>query len=293
MHTKHSSHSNLKTELNYNFLRVTQEELFQHFSTELLPIYGDGELRSICRILYEDLIGKTGFDMDGLPALKARLAKQEPVQYILGEADFYSLKYKVSPAVLIPRQETEELVALFRQHHKKSSTAAILDIGTGSGCIPITIKYSHPRTKFTAIDVSEEAVAIAQFNADRHQQKVDIKVLDFCDPSQRSTLGNYDIIISNPPYIGQEEAEKLAQNVIAYEPHLALFSPNKDANYFYRLIYDFSKDHLNPEGSVYLELNEYNAQEVKEIFEQGGFEVVKIVKDIHQKDRILFAKRQK
>ena len=143
---------------------MTQEELFQDFSTTLLPIYGDGELRSICRILFEDLVGKSGFDTNQLPELKTRLAKQEPVQYILGEADFYSLKYKVSPAVLIPRQETEELVALFRHHHKKSSTASILDIGTGSACIPVTIKYSHPRTKFTAIDVSSEALEIAQYN---------------------------------------------------------------------------------------------------------------------------------
>ncbi len=291
MHTKHSSRSNLKTGLSYNSLRLTQEELFQDFTTLLLPIYGDGELRSICRILFEDLVVKSDFDMKELPALKARLAKQEPVQYILGEADFYSLKYKVSPAVLIPRQETEELVALFRDHHKKSSTAAILDIGTGSGCIPITIKYSHPRTTFTAIDVSEEALAIAQFNADRHQQKIDLKVLDFCNIEQRASLASYDVIISNPPYIGQEEADKLEQNVIAYEPHVALFSPEKDANYFYRLIYDFSKDHLNLEGRVYLELNEYNAQEVRDIFEQGGFDEVKIVKDIHQKDRILYAKR--
>jgi release factor glutamine methyltransferase len=227
--------------------------------------------------------------MQTLPGLKARLAKQEPIQYILGEADFYSLKFKVSPAVLIPRQETEELVALFREHHKKSSTASILDIGTGSACIPVTIKYSHPRTKFTAIDVSPDALDIAQYNRDRHQQKIDLKQIDFCDPAQRSNLGNFDIIISNPPYIGIEEAEKLEQNVIAYEPHVALFSPNKDANFFYRLIYAFSKSHLIPKGNVYLELNEFNAQEVKEIFEQGDFDIVKIVKDIHQKDRILFA----
>lgn len=270
---------------------MTQEELFQDFSTILLPIYGDGELRSICRILYEDLVGKPDFDNDTLPALKARLAKHEPIQYILGEADFYSLKFKVSPAVLIPRQETEELVALFRDHHKKSSTATIIDIGTGSGCIPITIKYSHPRTKFTAIDVSKEALDIAQYNLDRHQQKVALRHLDFCNPVQRDSLDKYDIVISNPPYIGQEEAEKLEQNVVAYEPHVALFSPVKDANYFYRLIYEFCKKHLNSEGCVYLELNEFNAQEVRDIFEQGGFEEVKIVKDIHQKDRILYAKR--
>ncbi len=270
---------------------MTQEELFQDFSTSLLPIYGDGELRSLCRILYEDLVGKPNFDYATLPNLKACLAKQEPVQYILGEADFYSLKFKVSPAVLIPRQETEELVALFREHHKKSSQASVLDIGTGSACIPVTIKYSHPRTNFTAIDVSREALDIAQFNVDRHQQKVQLLQVDFCNVAQRAGLDQYDIIISNPPYIGQEEADKLEQNVIAYEPHVALFSPDKDPNYFYRLIYDFTKDHLSPNGHVYLELNEYNAKEVKEIFEQGGFKEVKILKDIHQKDRILYAEK--
>lgn len=270
---------------------MTQEELFQQFSTTLLSIYGDGELRSICRILFEDLVGKPDFDQTTLPNLKTRLEQQEPVQYILGEADFYSLKFKVSPAVLIPRQETEELVALFRQKEKKASTAKILDIGTGSACIPITIKYSHPRTKFTAIDLSQKALEIAQYNAKRHQQKINFLALDFCNQKQWSNLDVYDVIISNPPYIGQEEAEKLEQNVIAYEPHLALFSPVKDANYFYRLIYDFSINHLHADGRVYMELNEYNAQEVKEIFEQGDFKTVEILKDIHQKERILFAKR--
>ena len=115
--------------------------------------------------------------------------------------------------------------------------------------------------------------------------------VDFCNVAQRAGLDQYDIIISNPPYIGQEEADKLEQNVIAYEPHVALFSPDKDPNYFYRLIYDFTKNHLSPNGHVYLELNEYNAKEVKEIFEQGGFKEVKILKDIHQKDRILYAEK--
>ncbi len=276
----------------YNFHKLTQEELFLKFSDTLLPIYGDGELRSICRILFEDLVVKPDFEMSQLPIIKARLKNQEPVQYILGEADFYSLKFKVSPAVLIPRQETEELIAFFRQKEKKSSDAQILEIGTGSACIPITIKYSHPRAKITAIDVSKEALEIAQFNADRHQQKIKLREFDFCDQSVWPILDVFDVIISNPPYIGQEESEKLEQNVIAYEPHIALFSPVKDANYFYRLIYKFSKAQLNPGGRVYLELNEYNALEVKAIFEQENFSEVDIVKDIHGKDRMLFARKE-
>lgn len=270
---------------------MTPEELFQSLDKKLLAVYGEGELRSICRILYEDLVGKEDFDMGELPQILKRLENQEPVQYIIGEAEFYSLKFKVNNAVLIPRQETEELVALFREKERKGAKLAVLDIGTGTACIPITLRYSHPRAQFTAIDVSEEALAVARFNNERHQTKVDLAQLDFCDTSQWSSLLSYDVIISNPPYIGKEEASNLLQNVIKYEPHLALFSPTTDANFFYKLIYDFSKQHLNLGGRIYLELNEYNAQSVMDIFSAGGFASVEIVKDIHQKDRMLFAQK--
>lgn len=270
---------------------ITPEGIFNRLDKSLLYIYGEGELRSICEILHEDLVGKADFDISLLPKIIDRLNAEEPVQYIIGEADFYSLKFKVDASVLIPRQETEELVALFRSMEKKGRKLKVLDIGTGSGCIPVTINYSHPRANFTAIDVSEEALSIARYNADRHQRKIEFHKIDFCNTQDWGKLGNFDVLISNPPYIGKSESSKLANNVIQYEPHIALFSPNQDPNFFYRLIKQFSETKLAPSGRVYLELNEFNAQEVLEIFSTGEYQEVKIVKDIHQKDRILFAQK--
>lgn len=270
---------------------MTAEEIFQRLDKKLLEVYGEGELRSICRILYEDVVSKSDFDIEKLPAIIQRLEAKEPVQYIIGEADFYSLKFKVNDSVLIPRQETEELVALFRDRESKGKSLTILEVGTGSGCIPITIKYSHPRAKFTCLDLSEGAIEVAEFNARRHQMKMEFKQFDFCNVELWANLPTYDIIISNPPYIGIDEAENLMENVIKYEPHMALFSPTKDPNYFYKAIFEFSKTHLNPGGRIYLELNEYNALAVKEIFEKEKFEVLEIVKDLHQKDRMLFVKK--
>ena len=271
---------------------ISQEELYDLLDKRLLEVYGDGELRSICRIIHEDLIGKSDFDQSRLSSIIERMNAEEPIQYIIGEADFYSLKFKVDESVLIPRQETEELVALFRDKEKKGAKLDVLDIGTGSGCIPITLKYSHPRTQMTAIDLSAEALQIANFNAQRHQTKVDFQQVDFCDIEAWKKLPSFDVIVSNPPYIGKEESEKLLKNVLQYEPHLALFSPNEDANHFYRLIKEFCKTHLNPGGRVYLELNEFNASEVLEIFNDASFAEAEIVKDIHRKDRMLFAKKR-
>lgn len=269
--------------------KITQEELYARLDKKLLSIYGEGELRSMCSIIHEDLISKSDFDEKELDRIISRMNAEEPIQYIIGEADFYSLKFKVSNAVLIPRQETEELVALFRASEKKGAKIKVLDIGTGSGIIPITLKYSHPRTIFTAVDVSSEALEIASFNAQRHQMNVEFKQVDFCNPKEWTSLGDFDVVISNPPYIGKEELEKLSNNVLQYEPHLALFSPTEDANYFYKLIYDFCIKHLNPGGRVYLELNEYNADQVLSMWKKESNFNAKLVKDIHQKDRMLFA----
>ena len=271
---------------------ISQEDLFEKLDKRLLDIYGEGELRSMCRIIHEDLIAKPNFDLEALPEIIQRINAEEPIQYIIGEADFYSLKFKVDPSVLIPRQETEELVALFRSKEKKGAKLDVLDIGTGSGCIPITLKYSHPRINFTAIDISEDALSIAQFNAHRHQMKIDFQKLDFADSEAKATMPSFDVVISNPPYIGIDESEKLSNNVIKYEPHVALFSPKPDPNFFYKAIYDFCNQHLNAGGRVYLELNEFNAAEVLSIFKTDLYEEAEIVKDIHQKERMLFAKKK-
>ena len=217
-----------------------------------------------------------------------RLLKYEPVQYILGYAEFYGLKFKVSPAVLIPRPETEELVELVISAISNPKSK-ILDIGTGSGCIPIALKKNIPDADVTSIDISEDALHIAKENATTNDVEVSFINKDILRniPDHR-----FDIIVSNPPYIGYDEKEKMNDNVLIYEPHLALFSD--DPLLFYRRIAEITPKILNPKGKIYLEVSEYRAKEVADIFNKVGEDnnlsaTVQIKKDMSGKDRIVVA----
>jgi release factor glutamine methyltransferase len=209
-----------------------------------------------------------------------RLLKHEPVQYILGYAEFYGLKFKVSPAVLIPRPETEELVAWVLSDIK-TPTAKILDIGTGSGCIPVSLKVNMPGAIIDALDISTDALIIARENAVSNGVNVGFMQLDILKevPAQQ-----YDILISNPPYIGYDEKEKMNSNVLNYEPHLALFSG--DPLLFYKRIAEIAPALLKPKGTIYLEISEYRASEVANIFEVKGYKAF-IKKDMSGKERMV------
>ena len=209
-----------------------------------------------------------------------RLLKYEPVQYILGYSEFYGLKFKVTPAVLIPRPETEELVELIIED-VNDPNIKILDIGTGSGCIPITLKKNIPAADVTSVDISSEALSIARENAGLNDVAVEFINMDILTnvPDQK-----FDIIVSNPPYIGYEEKEKMGDNVLIYEPHLALFSD--DPLLFYKRIAEIAPQLLNPNGSVYLEVSEYRAGDVADIFKNTGGKVA-IKKDMSGKDRMV------
>ena len=215
-----------------------------------------------------------------------RLLKYEPVQYILGYAEFYGLKFKVSPAVLIPRPETEELVEIIISEIG-SPQSKILDIGSGSGCIPITLKKNIPDADVTGIDISEDALHIAKENAIANNVDVSFARMDIL---KNMPEDKFDMIVSNPPYIGYDEKEKMNDNVLIYEPHLALFSD--DPLLFYKRIAEIAPQILNPNGRIYLEVSEFRANEVAEIFSKGGEDAgimarVQIKKDMSGKDRMV------
>lgn len=215
------------------------------------------------------------------------LLQHKPIQQILGYAFFYNHKFIVDENVLIPRPETEELVDLIVKENI-GSNVLILDIGTGSGCIAISLNKELKNAIITAIDVSTKALSIARENANNLNSNIKIIELDFLDESNWLLLQKFDIIISNPPYITFEEKEEMRQNVLQHEPHIALFTPNNDALIFYRKIANFALKHLNKNGKIYLEINEILSKETAEVFINKGFDAV-IIKDLQGKDRMIKA----
>jgi release factor glutamine methyltransferase len=197
------------------------------------------------------------------------------------------MKFKVNKHVLIPRPETEELVEqLIKDRKSKLTDPAILDIGTGSGCIPIAIKKNLPASKLTAVDISKGALELAKENAVLHNAAINFILLDFLDESNWSSLPLFDIIISNPPYIPILEKEKLAKNVTDFEPHLALFVPNNSPLLFYKKIAAFGREHLLPNGKIYLETHEDYTKETAVLF-RGHYQTVMTKKDIYGKERMV------
>jgi release factor glutamine methyltransferase len=220
-----------------------------------------------------------------------RLQRHEPVQYVLGEAWFYKRKFVVNNHVLIPRPETEELVEeivnyVFRIMNDKPG---ILDIGTGSGCIAISIKKELPQSEVVAIDVSQNALDVAKGNAILLGAEVAFKQLDFLKEDRWNELSLYDIIVSNPPYIPFVEKDTLSRNVTEYEPNEALFVLDNDPFVFYKKIAKFSKEHLEKRGRIYVEVHENYAKDVEQIFTDYNFKEVSIGKDIYGKERIVRA----
>ena len=215
----------------------------------------------------------------------SRLQKFEPLQYILGECEFYGLSLKVSPSCLIPRPETEELVHWILQHNFTKA----LDIGTGSACIPIALA-KHKDAQITALDISNDALSIARENATNNS--VNIHFIEHDIFNDIELKNSFDLIVSNPPYVLESEKILMKNNVLDYEPHLALFVSDNDALIYYKRIIDFSKVHLQKEGLLFLEINEQKSVEIKELLENNGFENVLIKKDIQGKNRMVKAIRK-
>jgi release factor glutamine methyltransferase len=282
------------------FALMMLKELYRNFLVQLQKIYSLSEATAITDWVFEKMASLKRSDILKNPEKSISPAAGEliqntlqelllhkPIQYVLGEAWFYRMKIKVNEHVLIPRPETEELVEqLIKDRKSKLTDPAILDIGTGSGCIPIAIKKNLPASKLTAIDVSKDALALAKENAALHNAHIHFIELDFLDDKNTKTLGMFDIIISNPPYIPINEKETLAKNVTDFEPHLALFVPNRSPLIFYEKIATFGRDHLLPNGKIYLETHEDYAKETAALFHKN-YQTVMVKKDIYGKERMI------
>jgi len=227
----------------------------------------------------------TPYQRQSLEKIILRINDNEPVQYVLGETHFFRRKFTVNHSVLIPRQETELLVREILNLDLPINSK-ILDIGTGSGCIAITLALELIAAQVTATDISKEALTVAQHNADTLKTHVTLLHHDILSAA---IPGSYDVIVSNPPYISAEEKNKMKKNVLDYEPHLALFSEH-DPLLFYRRIAVNSRKALNKNGTVLVEINEHFGNETLSIFQSAGFSTCEIVKDLQNKDRILIAK---
>lgn len=284
-------------------------DLYQFYKNELSSIYDEGELYSIFELVCEKYLDyskqqvKQHFqeninqsNLINIYNAGVELKKGTPIQYILKEAYFYDLVFNVSNAVLIPRPETEELVDLIiKQHQQKTSnnqTLNILDIGTGSGCIPVSLKKHLPQAKVFGIDISEKALDVAKSNAIKNNVEVDFLKLDILSPFNISHF-SFNIIISNPPYVLNSEAQQMDARVLEHEPHLALFVEDNDPIIFYKRIIDLCDSYLEPNGWLFFELNPMYAIDVKNYANASKiFNFTEILNDMSGKQRFLKAQKK-
>lgn len=217
----------------------------------------------------------------------SKLSENEPFQYILGFENFYGFDFIVNENVLIPRPETEELVEWISQSLDKNSKAHILDIGTGSGCIPITLNKLHPNANIEAVDISVKALETAQENNEKNNTNVIFKALDILNENAWDFDSKFDVIVSNPPYIPNKEKALMHKNVLDFEPHLALFVEDDAAIIFYEKIADFALEYLDSKGYLYFECNEFNAKDVKDMLALKGFGQIELRNDMSGKERMI------
>ena len=275
---------------------MTIQQSYRHLIQQLQTIYEHREAQTIAQYIFEDAfqikntLSTSPFKFQPqLEKFIPRLIEAEPWQYVVGEADFYSLKFKVDSNVLIPRPETEELVYWIYQNHKKQLGLKILDIGTGSGCIPITLKHLMPTNHVSAIDISERALNIAKFNAKNIGVDVQFIQCDILNKTEQQRLDKYNIIVSNPPYIPLKEKALMEDNVLKHEPDLALFVENDSPLIFYETIADFALKHLNDDGYLYFEINEFLGNDVVALLEEREFQNIDLEQYMNGRDRMIKA----
>ncbi|MBV4359624.1 peptide chain release factor N(5)-glutamine methyltransferase [Pinibacter aurantiacus] len=239
-------------------------------------------------------VGLTATQMAKLEQVSDDLLKHRPIQYTLGEAWFYGMKFYVNESVLIPRPETEELVEWVVNdfQNKQREEFSILDIGSGSGCIPVAIKKNLAWAKVKSCDISEAALHVARQNAATLNADVQFHQLDFLNTANWQQLGMFDVVVSNPPYIPNEEIVEMEKHVVEFEPHLALFVENENPLIFYKAIADFSAQYLKTKGAVYMETHMALANEVAALFTNELFETVVVRQDLQGKDRMVKAIRK-
>ena len=274
-------------------------DLRKQYLEELSAFYDLTEAESMLSILIQhffslslaSLLSKPDFRLSESEMLQLHFAVKElkkyrPVQYIVGDTEFFGLPIKVNEAVLIPRPETEELLELILSN-EKAKGQKILDIGTGSGCIAIALLKNMSEAHLTGIDISADALELAAENCVNNQTTIKFEQIDILDQNQWKLLGQFDLIISNPPYVTHFEKNKMQENVLNYEPHMALFVPDNDALVFYEAILDFSVKHLNKNGRFYFEINESKGNEIVKLAKSKSFLKVRLHQDIHGKNRFV------
>ncbi len=270
-----------------------------HFLENLTPIYDQEEARNFFYLILQDLKGLSKVDVALNPEIELtkeeknkfedyikKLKNNEPIQYLIGTTEFYGLTFNVNPNVLIPRPETEELVNWIISENQNKHRLSILDIGTGSGCIAISLA-KHLKAEVTAFDISDKALITAQTNADKNETFVHFIEFDILNDLWEGDL--FDCIVSNPPYVKETEKAQMKANVLEHEPSLALFVSDDNALVFYVKIADFAKVNLNPNGQLFFEINQYLSAEVIAMLKEKGFKEIQLKKDSYENARMVSA----
>ncbi len=279
----------------------TVKDIVKQFSDELSGIYSSQEAFHLGWLIFEHLHGwsKTDMMMNDQTKLSLsdhlfieiaieRLKKHEPIQYIIGETEFFSMPFDVNPSVLVPRPETEELVEWVLHSTDPKKSIRILDIGTGTGCIAISIAKHLPEAKVSAWDISDEALHTATRNADKNKVNVLFQKTDILNVTP-AINEYYDIIVSNPPYVRNSEKIMVKPNVLDYEPHLALFVSDEDPLLFYRKITQFASLALKEKGMLFFEINRDFGVEIKTLLKKHGFSEVELKQDLSGNNRMIKA----
>ena len=266
---------------------------------ELAEIYSTQEIESLIFLIFEKLKGysRTQFllakevtlspeEMSVMNQIVLRLKNHEPIQYILGETEFYGLPFYSVPGVLIPRPETEELVQWIIQENGLAK-ATILDIGTGTGCIAISLRKNIQQSNVFACDISAICLETASRNAALNSAEVSVFTYDILNGTPENSFPEFDVIVSNPPYIRETEKLQMEKNVLDFEPELALFVSDDDPLVFYKRIAEFAKKHLKKGGFLYFEINEAFGLECSKMLQEKGFSEITLKKDIPGKDRMI------
>ena len=285
---------------------MTIQQAYQLLVQQLYALYSDREAQQMADWVLEHITGFKKIDRvlnkqfllnngqeDLLAKYTAQLLDHTPVQYVLEEAWFAGMRLFVNQHVLIPRPETEELVEWIISDYAFSANPnlRIADIGTGSGCIPIALKKKLTTAAITAIDISPDALAVAQRNANSQAVDIDFMQADILDNEDWKPLSLFHVIVSNPPYIPKKGAADMQSNVLQHEPYIALFVPDDDALLFYKAIANFGLTHLTTNGHIYVEINEGLGKEVSLLLENQGYTDIELRQDLQGKDRMVKAKR--
>lgn len=287
-----------------NIAAMTIQQSYKQLLFQLYEMYDDREAANIADLVIENITSFKKTDrlinkqfplneeqLQLLNDYTNELLKHKPVQYVLHEAWFAGMKLFVDENVLIPRPETEELIEWVIKEVAGCPlpVASLLDIGTGSGCIPVALKKKLPSVDVHALDNSKEALNVARRNAASQQTEINFHLLNILDKNLWKQLPKFDIIVSNPPYVTQSEASSMQQNVLRYEPHLALFVSDEDALKFYKAIGEFGLTHLNKNGKLFFEINERMGEQVCDLLMQNNYSNIELKKDLQNKERMIKA----